>query len=74
MLQMEDTDTNQTLSLLKVKEALEDAKINPSGFLKKNVREIPKVRAVLMTGGMVWYVPKNVFSAQFVQRKICANF
>ena len=24
------------------------------GFLKKNVREIPKVRAVLMTGG-VWY-------------------
>ena len=44
------------------------------GFLKKNVREIPKVRAVLMTGGMVWYVPKNVFSARFVQRKICANF
>ncbi len=37
MLQMEDTDTNQTLSLLKVKEALEDAKINPSGSLKKNV-------------------------------------
>ena len=31
MLQMEDTDTNQTLSLLKVKEVMEDAGINPSG-------------------------------------------
>ena len=34
MLQMEDTDTNQTLSLLKVKEALEDAGLNPSGTVK----------------------------------------
>ena len=37
MLQMEDTDTNQTLSLLKVKEALESAGINPSGSVKKNI-------------------------------------
>ena len=37
MLQMEDTDTNQTLTLLKVKEALEDARINPSGSVKKNI-------------------------------------
>ena len=37
MLQMEDTDTNQTLSLLKVKEALEDAGLNPSGTVKKNI-------------------------------------
>ena len=37
MNQMEDTDTNQTLSLLKVKEALEDAGLNPSGTVKKNI-------------------------------------
>ena len=37
MLQMEDTDTNQTLSLLKVKEALEDANINPSASVRKNI-------------------------------------
>ena len=37
MLQMEDTDVNQTLSLLKVKEALEDAKIDPNPGIKKNI-------------------------------------
>ena len=37
MLQMEDTDTNQTLSLLKVKEALVDAGINPAGSVQKNI-------------------------------------
>eukprot|EP00451_Oxyrrhis_marina_P054253 CAMPEP_0204506614 /NCGR_PEP_ID=MMETSP0471-20130131/109330_1 /ASSEMBLY_ACC=CAM_ASM_000602 /TAXON_ID=2969 /ORGANISM="Oxyrrhis marina" /LENGTH=3079 /DNA_ID=CAMNT_0051511623 /DNA_START=34 /DNA_END=9271 /DNA_ORIENTATION=+ len=37
MLQMEDTDANQTLSLLKVKEALEDASIDPSAKVKKNI-------------------------------------
>ena len=36
MLQMEDTDANQTLSLLKVKEAMVDAGMNPSGDVKKN--------------------------------------
>ena len=37
MNQMEDTDTNQTLSLIKVKEALESAQINPSGNVRKNI-------------------------------------
>ena len=37
MKQMEDVDANQTLSLLKVKEALEDANIDPSGKVKKNI-------------------------------------
>ena len=36
MLQMEDTDANQTLSLLKVKEAMVDAGMDPSGDVKKN--------------------------------------
>ena len=35
--QMEDTDTNQTLTLLKVKEALEDAGIAPFSKTKKNI-------------------------------------
>ena len=37
MNQMEDTDTNQTLSLLKVKEALESASIDPSASKRKNI-------------------------------------
>ena len=37
MFQMEDTDANQTLSLLKVKEALENANIDPSASKRKNI-------------------------------------
>ena len=37
MLQMEDMDANQTLSLLKVKEALTDAGIPSDGKTKKNI-------------------------------------
>lgn len=37
MLQMEDTDANQILSLLKVKEALENAGIDSSNKVKKNI-------------------------------------
>lgn len=37
MFQMEDSDANQTLTLLKVKEALEDAKIEPFTKKKKNI-------------------------------------
>ena len=37
MKQMEDVDANQTVSLLKVTEALEDANIDPSGKVKKNI-------------------------------------
>ena len=37
MLQMEDTDTNQILTLLKVKEALVSAGIEASGATKKNI-------------------------------------
>ena len=38
MLQMEDSDANQTLSLLKVKEALEDAGVKtPTPDKKKNI-------------------------------------
>ena len=35
--QMEDTDTNQTLTLLKVKEAMQDAGIEPFTKAKKNI-------------------------------------
>lgn len=37
MFQMEDCDCNQTLSLLKVKEALEDANIQPFSKEKRNI-------------------------------------
>jgi len=37
MNQLEDTDVNQTLSLVKVKEALESAGIDPSGSVRKNI-------------------------------------
>lgn len=37
MLQMEDTDANQTITLMKVKEAMRDAGVDPDGKVKKNI-------------------------------------
>ena len=58
MKQMEDVDANQTLSLLKVKEALEDANIDPSGKVKKNIG------VVLGIGGGTKGLPRILLSPE----------
>eukprot|EP00924_Labyrinthula_sp_SR-Ha-C_P015332 maker-scaffold_118-snap-gene-0.1-mRNA-1 protein AED:0.05 eAED:0.08 QI:0/0/0/1/0.25/0.2/5/0/2488 len=52
MFQVEDADTNQTLTLLKVKEALEDAGIDPFSHQKKGAPKKKKnIGVVLGIGG-----------------------